>query len=76
MTWYEGTGQKKRNELADLEIELKVETEEQERDLRSEIRGWIRSVFPSSTVSDVQIEQVVREYERVPFGSIWAKWCS
>ncbi len=64
-TWYEGTGQKKQNDLADLEIELKeldVEAEKQELDLLSEIRRRVRSVFPASTVSDAQIEQVVREH--------------
>ncbi len=64
-TWYEGTGQRKQNELTDLEIELKeleVEEQQQEAQLRQEITGRVRSAFSEIELSDDEIEQAVNEH--------------
>jgi len=64
-TWYEGTGQKKQNELTDLEIELKqleVESQEQEAQLRQEMIERVRSGFSEIELSDDEIEQAINEH--------------
>jgi len=69
--WYEGTGQKKDNELKDLEIrekQLKVDIQEleatrleAEADLRFQLIARVRATFPGSQLTDEQIIQAIDE---------------
>lgn len=69
--WYEGTGQKKDNELKELEIrekQLKVDIQEleatrleAEADLRLQLIARVRATFPGSQLTDEQVIQAIDE---------------
>jgi len=64
-TWFEGTGQQKQNKMKDLEIELmqlELEGQKQEAELKQEVNERLRALFPESELTDDEITQRIDDH--------------
>lgn len=71
--WLEGTGQKKQNSLADLEIQMKeldLQTKKEEAALRSEMIERLRAAFPSSELTDEEAAQAIDDFVLPPLRAL------
>ena len=78
--WYEGTGQKKQNELTNLEIrqkqlgvdlkELDGARQQGEALLGSEVLERVRAAFPDSPITDDQVRQIVDDHILSPLRAL------
>lgn len=71
--WYEGTGQKKKNKLTDLEIELKeleVERAHSEAQLRRELVRRVDATFAGTVLTPDDAARLVDEYVLPPLRAL------